>query len=152
MKTKSLLIVALMFIAFHSVNAASAVINKDQNGLALKGYDAVAYFDQGKAVTGKKDFEHSWMGATWRFSTVENRDLFAKNPEKYAPQFGGYCAYGVTGGYLAPTDPTAWKVVEGKLYLNYDSDIQKKWSEDIPGNIKKANEKWPAASKTKPVE
>lgn len=152
MKTKSLLIVALLFVAFHSVNAADAVINKDQNGLALKGYDAVAYFDQGKAVEGKKDFEHSWMGATWRFSSVENRDLFAKNPEKYAPQFGGYCAFGVTGGYLASTDPTAWKVVEGKLYLNYDSDIQKKWSEDIPGNIKKAEQKWPAASKTKPVE
>ena len=152
MKTKSLLIVALLFVAFHSVNAADAVINKDQNGVALKGYDAVAYFDQDKAVAGKKDFEHSWMGATWRFSTVENRDLFAKNPEKYVPQFGGYCAFGVTGGYLAPTDPTAWKVFEGKLYLNYDSDIQKKWSEDIPGNIKKANEKWPAASKTKPVE
>ena len=100
MKTKSLLIVALLFVAFHSVNAADAVINKDQNGLALKGYDAVAYFDQGKAVAGKKDFEHSWMGATWRFSSVENRDLFAKNPEKYAPQFGGYCAFGVTGGYL----------------------------------------------------
>ena len=152
MKTKSLLIVAFLFVAFNSVNAADAVINKDQNGLALKGYDAVAYFDQGKAVAGKKDFEHPWMGANWRFSTVENRDLFAKNPEKYAPQFGGYCAFGVTGGYLAPTDPTAWKVVEGKLYLNYDSDIQKKWSADIPGNIKKANEKWPAASKTKPVE
>ena len=152
MKTKSLLIVALLFVAFHSVNAADPVINKDQNGLALKGYDAVAYFDQGKAVEGRKDFEHSWMGATWRFSSVENRDLFAKNPEKYAPQFGGYCAFGVTGGYLASTDPTAWKVVEGKLYLNYDSDIQKKWSEDIPGNIKKAEQKWPAASKTKPVE
>ncbi len=152
MKTKGLLIIAMLFLASHSVNAADAVINKDQTGLALKGYDAVAYFDQAKAIAGKKDFEHSWMGATWRFSTMENRDLFAKNPEKYAPQFGGYCAFGVTGGYLARTDPTAWKVVEGKLYLNYNSDIQKKWSEDIPGNISKANEKWPAASKTKPVE
>jgi hypothetical protein len=151
MKTKSFLIIALLLIASHSVHA-DAVINKDKNGLALIGFDAVAYFNQGKAIEGKKEFEHTWMDATWRFSTTENRDLFAKSPEKYAPQFGGYCAFGVTGGYLAPTDPTAWKVVEDKLYLNYDKDIQKKWSEDIPGNIKKANEKWPAASKTKPVE
>jgi hypothetical protein len=151
MKTKSFLIFALLLIASYSVHA-DAVINKDKNGLALKGFDAVAYFNQGKAIEGKKEFEHTWMDATWRFSTAENRDLFAKSPEKYAPQFGGYCAFGVTGGYLAPTDPTAWKVVEDKLYLNYDKDIQKKWSEDIPGNIKKANEKWPAASKTKPVE
>src|SRR5262245_55076900 len=125
MKTKSFFILALLLIAFHSAYAA-AVINKDKTGLALKGYDAVAYFNEGKAVEGKKDFEYSWMDATWRFSTAENRDLFAKNPEKYAPQFGGYCAYGVTSGYLAPIDPTAWKVVEGKLFLNYDSEIQKK--------------------------
>jgi len=151
MKTKSFLTVALLLIAFHSIHAAT-VINKDKSGLALKGYDAVSYFNEGKAVEGKKDFEHSWMDATWRFSTAENRDLFAKNPEKYAPQFGGYCAFGVTGGYLAPVDPTAWKVVDNKLYLNYDHEIQKKWSEDIAGNIKKALEKWPAASKTKPVE
>jgi hypothetical protein len=151
MKTKIFFVVALLLVPFHLLLAAN-VINKDKNGLALKGYDAVAYFNEGKAVEGKKDFEHKWMDATWRFSTAENRDLFAKDPEKYAPQFGGYCAYGVTGGYLAPTDPNAWKVVDGKLYLNYDSEIQKKWSEDIPGNIKKAHEKWPAASKTKPVE
>ena len=119
MKTKSLLIIALLLIASHSVHA-DVVINKDKNGLALKGFDAVAYFNQGKAIEGKKEFEHTWMDATWRFYTAENRDLFAKNPEKYAPQFGGYCAFGVTGGYLAPTDPTAWKVVEDKLYLNYD--------------------------------
>jgi YHS domain-containing protein len=152
MKIKSLVIISLLLIAFQSLYAADTVINKDKNGLALKGYDPVAYFNQEKAVEGKKDFEHPWMGATWRFSTAENRDVFAKNPEKYTPQFGGYCAFGVTGGYLAPTDPTAWKVVDGKLYLNYDADIQKKWAEDIPGNIKKGIEKWPAASKTKPVE
>ncbi len=152
MKTKSFLIILFLLIASYSVHADDAVINRDKNGLTLKGFDAVAYFNQGKAIEGKKEFEHTWMDATWRFSTAENRDLFAQSPEKYAPQFGGYCAFGVTGGYLAPIDPTAWKVVEGKLYLNYDSDIQKKWSEDIPGNIKKANEKWLAASKTKPVE
>ena len=152
MKTKNFLIIVFLLIASYSVHADDAVINKDKSGLALKGFDAVGYFKQAKAIEGKKEFEHTWMDATWRFSTAENRDLFAKSPEKYAPQFGGYCAFGVTGGYLAPTDPTAWKVVEGKLYLNYDSDIQKKWSEDIPGNIKKANEKWLAASKTKPVE
>lgn len=152
MRIKSFAFVLLLLAVSYSVYASETVINKDKNGLALKGYDAVAYFTEGKALEGKKDFEHTWMDATWRFSSEENRDLFAKSPEKYAPQFGGYCAFGVTGGYLAQTDPTAWKVVDGKLYLNYDSDIQKKWSEDIPGNIKKAIEKWPAASKTKPVD
>src|SRR5262245_23600749 len=143
MKIKHFVIIPLLLIPFHFVYAVDAVINKDKNGLVLKGYDAVAYFNQGKAVEGKKDFEHTWMDATWRFSTAENHDLFAKNPEKYAPQFGGYCAFGVTGGYLAPIDPMAWKIVDDKLYLNYDFNIQKKWAEDIPGNIKKAIEKWP---------
>jgi hypothetical protein len=121
MKTKSFFIVAFLFFTLQSAHAAN-VINKDKDGLALKGYDAVAYFNEGNAVEGKKEFEHSWLDATWRFSTAENRDLFAKDPEKYAPQFGGYCAFGVTGGYLAPVDPTAWKVVDDKLYLNYDSE------------------------------
>jgi hypothetical protein len=92
------------------------------------------------------------MDSTWRFSTASNRDLFAANPEKYAPQFGGYCAWGVTQGYLAPIDPKAWKVVDDKLYLNYDKKVQAEWAQDIPGNIKKATDKWPEASKTKPLE
>ncbi len=146
------IVALLVMLAFHVVYATDVVINKDKKGLALKGYDAVAYFNEGKAVEGKQEFEHTSMDSAWRFVSAENRDLFAANPEKYAPQFGGYCAYGVTGGYLAPVDPKAWKIVDGKLYLNYDFEVQKKWQEDIPGNIKKATAKWPEASKTKPVE
>lgn len=142
----------LMVFSFHAAHAGAPVINKDKNGVALKGYDAVAYFDEGKAVEGKTEFEHTWMDSTWKFSNAANRDLFAANPEKYAPQFGGYCAWGVTQGYLAPIDPKAWKVVDGKLYLNYDLNVQKDWQKDIPGNIQKATDLWPEASKTKPLE
>ena len=83
------------------------------------------------------------MGATWRFSTEANRDAFAANPEKYAPQYGGYCAYAVSEGYTASTTPEAWKIVDGKLYLNYSKDVQKIWEQDIPGRIANGDKNWP---------
>src|SRR5262245_26375588 len=104
---------ALLAALITGIAAAEAVhpIFKEKDGVALKGYDVVAYFSQSKAVAGKKEFEHEWMGARWRFANAENRDLFAKSPEKYAPQYGGYCAYGVADGHLSPTEPDAWKIV-----------------------------------------
>jgi YHS domain-containing protein len=147
-----LLIIALSLFTLYAAYADAPVVNKDKSGVALKGYDPVAYFTEKKAVQGNKEFEHVWMDSTWRFSSPSNRDLFAANPEKYAPQFGGYCAWGVTQGYLAPIDPKAWKVVDDKLYLNYDTKVQAEWKQDIPGNIKKALDRWPEASKTKPLE
>jgi len=152
MKNYRILLVVIVCLVVSYVVHADAVINKDKNGVALKGYDAVAYFTEKKAVEGKKEFEHVWMDSTWRFASASNRDLFAANPEKYAPQFGGYCAWGVTQGYLAPIDPKAWKVVDDKLYLNYDTKVQAQWSQDIPANIKKATEKWPETSKSKPID
>ena len=116
-------------------------------GVAIRGYDPVAYFNQGKAVKGKKDFEYQYMGATWRFIDAENRDAFTKDPDKYAPQYGGYCAFGMSHGYAAPIDPKAWSVVEGKLYLNYNLEVRKEWNKDIPGFIGKANENWPKIPK-----
>lgn len=112
-------------------------------GVAIKGYDPVAYFIDGKPVKGNKSFEHEFMNATWRFASAAHRDAFVKDPQKFLPQYGGYCAYGVSKGYAVGVDPEAWKIVEGKLYLNYDKDVQKAWMQDIPGRIKKADENWP---------
>ena len=114
-----------------------------ENGIAIKGTDPVAYFRQGQPVTGSTQFTYQWGGATWRFSSAENRDLFAANPERYAPQYGGFCAWAVSQGYTAPIDPTAWKIVDGKLYLNFNQRVQNRWSRDIPGNIAKADRNWP---------
>lgn len=130
-----------------SSQAATDPINKNLFGTALQGYDAVAYFKEGKPVKGQSEFRHDWMGAKWYFASATNRDEFAKSPEKYAPQYGGYCSWAVANGYTANIDPEAWRIVEGKLYLNYDKSVQKKWEADIPGFIKRANENWPKLKK-----
>lgn len=113
-------------------------------GLALRGYDPVAYFLDGAPVEGSSEFETEWNGATWRFASAANRDRFAENPEAYAPQYGGYCAWAVSQGYTAPVSPDAWRIVDGKLYLNYDASVQKRWEADIPGFISKADQNWPS--------
>lgn len=110
--------------------------------LAIKGYDTVAYFMAGKALKGNESFTFPWHDMTWYFSTKENRDLFAASPEKYAPQYDGYCAWALTEARKAKTDPEVWKIVDGKLYLNCSMTAYEKWSRDIPGNIKKADANW----------
>ncbi|MGB5617848.1 MAG: YHS domain-containing (seleno)protein [Desulfobacterales bacterium] len=128
--------------------SAKDPINKTFLGKkAIKGYDPVAYFTDGKPVEGKKEFKHEWMGAKWYFATAANRDLFKADPEKYAPRYGGYCAYAVAMGKTADIDPNAWKIVDGKLYLNYNQEIQAKWLEDVPGYIQKADMNWPGVVK-----
>lgn len=114
------------------------------NDLAVKGYDAVAYHLENKPVKGDKAFAWEWQGATWRFSSQANLDLFKGNPEKYAPQYGGYCAWAVANNKLAGIDPTQFSVVEGKLYLNYNKKIQKKWLADRDAFIQKGDANWPA--------
>jgi YHS domain-containing protein len=114
------------------------------NNNAISGYDAVAYFTQGKPIKGDKKFSANYKGATWFFASAANRDSFLKDPEKYAPQFGGYCAWAVSQGYTASADPEAWKIVNGKLYLNYDKSIQAKWEKEIPKNINSGDKNWPA--------
>lgn len=110
---------------------------------AIKGYDPVAYFKEGKPVKGHETYTYRWQGADWHFSTEENMEAFKADPEKYAPQFGGYCAYAVGNGYTYESDPNAWKIVDSKLYLNYSFKIQKKWEADQAAFIKKAEENWP---------
>jgi hypothetical protein len=112
-------------------------------GIAVGGYDPVAYFTVGKPLSGKPEFTHAHDGATWRFATAANRDAFATDPAKYAPQYGGYCAWAVSQGYTAKGDPNAWSIVGGKLYLNYNRDVQKSWEKNAAGNITLANSNWP---------
>jgi YHS domain-containing protein len=147
--------VLLVAIAINLVLPASIQAGEfyEKDGVAIKGYDPVAYFAQGKAVAGTPEHTAEYKGSTFHFSSKENRDAFTANPEKYAPQYGGFCAYGTAGGYKAKIDPAAFTVVDDKLYLNYDESIQKKWSKDIPGFVAKADAKWPEVSRqTKVIE
>lgn len=121
--------------------AEPAVYTK--SGLAIRGYDPVAYFEDGKPVRGDAAHTNTWNGAEWRFASDAHRAAFAANPEAYAPQYGGYCAWAVAEGYTASTDPDAWKIVDGKLYMNFSKRVQRRWEKDIPGNITRANGNWP---------
>lgn len=134
---------ALALIAAAPAMAKEPVYQSFIGGVAINGYDPVAYFEDGAPVEGSSSFEHEWNGATWRFANAENRDRFAAEPEAFAPQYGGYCAWAVSQGYTASTDPAAWKIVGGKLYLNYSADVQKRWQADETGNIAKADANWP---------
>jgi YHS domain-containing protein len=122
--------------------AQKAPIFSDHNG-AIRGYDPVGYFTHGAPVRGSKAFRHEWRGATWYFASGANRDKFAADPEKFAPQYGGYCAYGVALGSAPPIDPNAWSIVDGQLYLNFNLPTRAVWEKDIPGYIRKANANWP---------
>ena len=125
-----------------AVFAQKAPVYSDASG-AIRGYDPVAYFTEGRPVKGSKQFTHRWNGAEWRFASELNRERFAAAPEKYAPQYGGYCAYGVASGYAVKIEPDAWSVVDGKLYLNYDRSVQASWQKDVPGFVRKADANWP---------
>ena len=120
----------------------SGLIGYDPSGVAIRGYDTVAYFTEGEPVEGSEDFTTEWEGATWRFASQEHLDLFEADPEKYAPQYGGYCAYGVAKDSLVKIEPDLWTIVDGKLYLNYDDGVQEKWERDIEGFIASADEKF----------
>jgi len=142
--------ITLCMVAGGLVLSAGPAIAKDApiytglfNKLAVSGYDTVAYFTEQKPVKGDSRFTFAWAGAEWRFSSAENRDKFVAAPERYAPQYGGYCAWAVSEGGTASADPMRWKIVNGKLYLNYDADVQKKWESNIPGHISKADKNWP---------
>jgi YHS domain-containing protein len=135
---KTFLAVPLLAFAF----GALARNNVDSSGLALQGHDPVAYFTEGRPVPGRPELTATHEGATYRFASAANRDAFAAAPGKYAPQYGGYCAYGMASGYKAPVEPDAWTIVEGKLYLNYNRSVRSRWSSDIPGHVRKADANW----------
>ena len=140
---RALVLVAIVAFAT-PLAAALAPVNRTLfGGLAIDGYDPVAYFLDGKPVAGQKEWSLPWNGATWRFASMEHRDLFSAAPERYAPQYGGYCAWAVAHGYTADIDPEAWTIRDGKLYLNYDLGVQRDWSKDIPGYIASGDANWP---------
>ncbi len=122
--------------------AADIDVNANLNDVAIKGYDPVAYFVKGGPVQGSTRYTATYKNAIYQFSSADNRDAFRDNPEKFAPQFGGFCAYGVTKERKFDTDPTAWKISDGKLYLNLNKSVQKTWLRDVPGNIVAANGIW----------
>lgn len=131
--------------------AGSAFANEIYTGYtsnkAVRGYDTVSYFTEGKPVKGKKKFKVEYLGADWLFSSAKNRALFEADPDKYRPQYGGHCAWAVAANKAkAPGNPKHWKIVDGKLYLNYNGAVQKKWFEDIPGFIAQGDKNWPELS------
>jgi YHS domain-containing protein len=126
---------------------ASAGEFYEHDGLALRGYDPVAYFTEQRAVKGLPEFLLEHRGSTFRFASSANREAFRQDPARYAPQYGGYCAYGTARGYKAAIDPAAFRVVDGKLYLNYDASVQREWSKDVAGYIDTADRNWPAVSR-----
>ena len=142
---KRLMIAALAAFALSGVAAAKdPVYTGAFSSTAVDGYDPVAYFTDGAPTKGSKEFTYEYNGAEWRFASAENLEAFKADPEAYAPQYGGYCAWAVSQNYTARGNPNNWSIVEGKLYLNYNDKVQETWSQDIPGFIALADENWPS--------
>lgn len=118
-------------------------VNQGEDGLSLGGFDAVAYFTEGRPVQGSADHTLSWNGAVWRFASAAHLEAFRANPEAFAPQFGGYCAWAASQGYIAPGDPQVWRIVDGRLYLNFNARAQALWLQDVPGAIARGEANWP---------
>lgn len=115
-----------------------------ENGprVAIKGYDAVAYFTLGKPMLGSPDISYEWDGSRWQFADPDHRTLFAHDPEAYAPQYGGYCALGMTTGNRGEPNPEVWAIVDGKLYFNYDKQSREEWQQNLDANIARADRVW----------
>jgi YHS domain-containing protein len=154
MRTTPKLLLALLGLAVAALSyppaapqaqksAKPPVFTEFRSKLALDGYDPVAYFKAGMAVKGTVDHTVSWNGATWHFASAKNKAAFEADPQSFAPQFGGYCAWAVSQGYTAKGDPNHWRIVDGKLYVNYNAIVQRNWEKDAPGNIAKAEKNWP---------
>ena len=134
---------ALTAVAAPAAASTAPVYTGTFSHVALSGYDPVAYFAQGKPVKGSTEFTTSYNGADWQFASAADLAAFKANPAKYAPQYGGYCAWAVSQGYTASGDPMVWKIVDDKLYVNYNAEVGAKWSKNIPGFIAAANTNWP---------
>jgi YHS domain-containing protein len=132
--------------------AAGPDVNATVTGLALRGYDPVSYFTDGKPILGDYTITASYEGAIYRFTSEEHKALFVKEPTKYLPQYGGFCAFGTARGVKVDGDPTVWKIVDNKLYLNLAPPVAARWNQDIAGYIKAANEKWPELRDKPPSE
>jgi YHS domain-containing protein len=134
---------ALAATAVLAVDARADEIFTNTWGSAIRGYDPVAYFTEGRPVEGVSEHTLEWKGATWYFASADNLEAFRAEPERFAPQYGGYCAWAVSQGYTASIDPEAWDIVDGKLYLNYNRSVQETWQGDRSGFIALADGAWP---------
>jgi YHS domain-containing protein len=146
MKSTALVVIAWIFNAA-TLLAQSPVYTP--NGVAINGYDPIAYFQDNKPVAGNAEFSFEWNGAKWQFASAENLAKFKEHPEQFAPQYGGYCAFGASRGYLAQTDPQAFTILDNKLYLNYNLEVRTEWMKDVNNRISKANENWESKLKHK---
>lgn len=145
---KSILTLLAGLILLTSSALAGNLVNvAGSSKIALSGYDPVAFFTDAKPVNGAPSITASYQGATYFFASEDHKKLFTENPEKYAPQCGGFCTYGVGLGALFPVDISTWQVRDGKLYLNLNHDILKKFNEDFAGNVAKADKNWPVLVK-----
>jgi YHS domain-containing protein len=152
MRRRSILGLALVFAATFGLTpvrprdaqAASATNVLAGGGIAIHGYDPVAFFVEGGPRKGRAELALDHGGARWLFASEANRERFRAEPEKYLPAYGGYCAYGVAQGYLVKIDPEAWAIVNGRLYLNYDRSVARTWRKDVPGYVAKADANWPS--------
>ena len=135
--------VSLLLLLAQLAHAAKPVYSGGRERAAIRGYDAVAYFVENKPVKGSEEFSIEHKGANWYFSSAENRDLFLSDPEKYEPQYGGYCAYAIARDTTASSKPEYFTIHEGKLYLNYSKSVYKRWLKDMEGYIEDADGNWP---------
>jgi YHS domain-containing protein len=145
---KKIALVFLLVLPVLSQAQVSEIFTTDEG--AIQGYDAVAYFTESKPIKGSNEFTFKYKNETWYFASADHLQKFKANPEKFTPQFGGYCAYGMSRGYKAKTDPEAWTIVDGKLYLNYNLDVRKIWNEKQMEFIEKANSNWPTVKTASP--
>ena len=136
-------VIVLVLTAVPSTAAPAPPVVADAQGVAIQGYDPVAYFAEGRAVAGSAEHEHHWNGAVWRFASAEARARFAATPETYAPRYGGWCAWAASQNRLAPGDPRVWRIVGGRLYLNCSERAQRDWEADLDANIARGDANWP---------
>ena len=136
------LLISALFLA-QAALAVDPVYVDGRTKTAIRGYDTVAYFTQNKPIKGSKEFTTKYQGAIWRFSSAENLQKFIDNPKKYAPQYGGYCAYAIARNTTASIKPAYFTILDDKLYLNYNRGVQKRWLKKKRAYIKKANKNWP---------
>jgi YHS domain-containing protein len=140
---KKLIVLALLLWGFPALPQTMKTLqNLDKNGVAIQGYDPVAFFTQNKPVKGSAGFQSSYKGATYYFASAEDKSTFDAAPAKYEPQFGGYCAYGISQGHLAPVKIEAFQIVNGKLLMQYDLDVKGTFNKDQAGNLQKADKNW----------
>lgn len=139
---KLIIILAVILTAFFTANAQKSEIFVS-SGKAIKGYDPVAFFKEAKAVKGNDSLSLTYKNATWLFANAENLEAFKNSPEKFEPQYGGYCAYGTANGYKAPTQTETWTIVDDKLYFNYNQKVKESWNKQQAPLIEKANTNWP---------